>query len=266
MSVWSSPEDLVAFVRGQAGHVGALRRRHEWFERAERPMVVLWWVDDGHRPTLAEAVERLEHLRANGPTWLASLPAPRAGHGRDSRVARLGHPRPIQLRDGHRDQTDQGRRIEAYARATDAAFSGVASPRSSRTTRSVAELDRRFAALREARSSPAGVGRLVPHDRARRAHGADHRHRALGVLPTHRRRGVNTALMRAQLEDAHRRGSRSPRSTHRRAGSTGVRLRDGHYLADLDVETSHSAFHAGYVPSGRVGCSARDEAMPRGCA
>ena len=38
------------------------------FERAERPMVVLWWVDDGHRPTLAEAVERLEHLRANGPT------------------------------------------------------------------------------------------------------------------------------------------------------------------------------------------------------
>jgi hypothetical protein len=42
-------------------------------------MVVLWWVDDGHRPTLAEAVERLEHLRANGPTSHAfpfRLPVP----------------------------------------------------------------------------------------------------------------------------------------------------------------------------------------------
>ena len=68
MSVWATPEDLTAFVRGQHGHVGALRRRYEWFERAERPMVVLWWVEDGHRPTLGEAGERLEHLRANGPT------------------------------------------------------------------------------------------------------------------------------------------------------------------------------------------------------
>src|SRR5574341_299469 len=29
---------------------------------------------------------------------------------------------------------------------------------------------------------------------------------AVGVVPTHRRRGVNTALMRAQLDDVHRRG------------------------------------------------------------
>jgi hypothetical protein len=79
MSVWETPEDLAAFVRGQRGHVGVLRRRYEWFERAERPMVVLWWVEDGHRPTLAEAVERLEHLRANGPTANAfpfRLPVP----------------------------------------------------------------------------------------------------------------------------------------------------------------------------------------------
>jgi hypothetical protein len=27
---------------------------------------VMWWVPDGHRPTLDEALERLEHLKQNG--------------------------------------------------------------------------------------------------------------------------------------------------------------------------------------------------------
>jgi hypothetical protein len=31
-------------------------------------MVAVWWVPAGHRPTVAEAEERLLHLRANGPT------------------------------------------------------------------------------------------------------------------------------------------------------------------------------------------------------
>jgi hypothetical protein len=30
-------------------------------------VVALWWVPTGHRPTVAEAEERLLHLRANGP-------------------------------------------------------------------------------------------------------------------------------------------------------------------------------------------------------
>ena len=37
-----------------------LRMREAW--------VVLWWVPRGHRPTLSEAVARLELLRAKGPT------------------------------------------------------------------------------------------------------------------------------------------------------------------------------------------------------
>jgi hypothetical protein len=36
-------------------------------ERVE-PMVVLWWVPAGHVPTTAEAKEKLEYLRAHGPT------------------------------------------------------------------------------------------------------------------------------------------------------------------------------------------------------
>jgi hypothetical protein len=30
--------------------------------------VVLWWVRQGHRPSPAEAIEKLELLRKNGPT------------------------------------------------------------------------------------------------------------------------------------------------------------------------------------------------------
>ena len=79
MSVWETAEDLAAFVHQQRDHADALRRRGDWFLRAERPMVVLWWVEDDHRPSLEEASERLEHLRVHGPTPFAfpfRLPVP----------------------------------------------------------------------------------------------------------------------------------------------------------------------------------------------
>ena len=77
MSVWVSPEALTAFVFRQHGHAGVLRRRREWFEPAGTPMTALWWVGEGHRPDLTEAIERLEHLRAHGPTGYAfRLPPP----------------------------------------------------------------------------------------------------------------------------------------------------------------------------------------------
>ncbi|MBM7857845.1 DUF3291 domain-containing protein [Lentzea nigeriaca] len=31
-------------------------------------MTALWWVPAGHRPSVAEAEERLVHLRAHGPS------------------------------------------------------------------------------------------------------------------------------------------------------------------------------------------------------
>jgi len=40
----------------------------EWFEpHAEAPLA-LWWIPAGHVPTVEEAEERLDHLRAHGPT------------------------------------------------------------------------------------------------------------------------------------------------------------------------------------------------------
>jgi hypothetical protein len=67
MSVWESVESLADFVYRSA-HTDFLRRRREFFEKPVEAIQVLWWVEDGHRPTVAEALERLDHLRAHGPT------------------------------------------------------------------------------------------------------------------------------------------------------------------------------------------------------
>lgn len=66
MSVWASIDQLADFVY-RSGHVAVMRRRREWFERV-KVFMALWWVPAGHLPTVAEAEERLQHLRAHGPT------------------------------------------------------------------------------------------------------------------------------------------------------------------------------------------------------
>jgi hypothetical protein len=67
MSVWESLEALRAFVYSNRAHLEVLRRRREWFDRL-RLHVALWWVPAGHRPTVAEAEERMALLDALGPS------------------------------------------------------------------------------------------------------------------------------------------------------------------------------------------------------
>jgi hypothetical protein len=67
MSVWESIEALRAFTYTSA-HTDVLRRRREWFDRLEQAHLVLWWVPAGHLPTTAEAIQRLERLRRDGPS------------------------------------------------------------------------------------------------------------------------------------------------------------------------------------------------------
>ncbi len=67
MSVWRDVASLNAYVYSSA-HIEIMRRRREWFERMEQAFLVLWWVPKDHRPSVAEAVARLEVLRAKGPT------------------------------------------------------------------------------------------------------------------------------------------------------------------------------------------------------
>ena len=65
LTVWTSVEALAEFVY-RSGHVEFLRRKREWFERAVEAHLVMWWVPAGHRPTVEEALDRLEDLRSNG--------------------------------------------------------------------------------------------------------------------------------------------------------------------------------------------------------
>jgi hypothetical protein len=65
MSVWENVESLETYV-WQTVHKRFYARRHEWFETMSEHYFVMWWVPAGHRPTIAEAVERLEHMKANG--------------------------------------------------------------------------------------------------------------------------------------------------------------------------------------------------------
>jgi heme-degrading monooxygenase HmoA len=67
MSVWQDLESLKAYVYASA-HAEIMRRRRTWFERMNEAYLVLWWVAKGHRPTIAEAIDKLERLRTIGAT------------------------------------------------------------------------------------------------------------------------------------------------------------------------------------------------------
>jgi len=52
----------------KTAHVEIMRRRKEWFDRMREASIVLWWVPQGHRPSVVQAIERLQLLRAQGPS------------------------------------------------------------------------------------------------------------------------------------------------------------------------------------------------------
>jgi Domain of unknown function (DUF3291) len=67
LSVWESVEALADFAY-RSGHVELLRRRREFFEAPDKPILCLWWIQEGAVPTVEEAIARLDHLRAHGPS------------------------------------------------------------------------------------------------------------------------------------------------------------------------------------------------------
>ena len=68
MSVWKDVDSLRGFTYANRDHVAIMKRRREFFSRMGKAYMVLWWVPAGHRPTVAEAGQRLELLRQKGPT------------------------------------------------------------------------------------------------------------------------------------------------------------------------------------------------------
>ena len=67
LSVWDSEKSLENFVHNTV-HGSFLRRRADWFVKQKGPTYVVWPVPVGHRPTLSEAMQRLEMLGVKGPT------------------------------------------------------------------------------------------------------------------------------------------------------------------------------------------------------
>jgi heme-degrading monooxygenase HmoA len=70
LTVWESVEALTAFVYG-AAHAAVLRRRREWFSSLGQPYSVAWWIPAGTIPTVAQARQRLDALRSDGPSAYA---------------------------------------------------------------------------------------------------------------------------------------------------------------------------------------------------
>lgn len=86
---------------------------------------------------------------------------------------------------------------------------------------------------------------------------------AVGVLPSHRRRGINTLLMRAILDQAAERGEPL---AYLWASETPIYGRFGYGMASLctmlEVATDRSAFAPGVPLTGRVRLHERDAALP----
>ncbi|MWB78880.1 DUF3291 domain-containing protein [Pseudooceanicola sp. 216_PA32_1] len=65
LTVWDSVERLEHFVWNTL-HRQFYERRAEWFEVLGGMHFVMWWVPEGHEPTIDEAMERLAHLEQHG--------------------------------------------------------------------------------------------------------------------------------------------------------------------------------------------------------
>jgi predicted acetyltransferase len=153
--------------------------------------------------------------------------------------------------------------FEPCLRSLELSFGGAITPEDIARERLVAEIDRYVAAVDDGRivgGAAASSYRLtVPGGAQVRAAGVT----AVGVQPTHRRRGINTALMRAQLDDVHSRGE--PVAVLY-ASEGGIYGRFGYglasFLGELDLEGERSTFVRGYRPTGGIRLLARDEALP----
>ncbi len=67
LSVWETPQHLETFVFGTL-HDKFMRRGKEWFEDLVQMHFVMWWVPEGTRPTLGEAMTKLAHREKHGDT------------------------------------------------------------------------------------------------------------------------------------------------------------------------------------------------------
>ena len=153
--------------------------------------------------------------------------------------------------------------FEAYLRAIELSFSGATTAEDVERERLIVEIDRCLAALDEGRivggAMAVSFHFTVPGGAQVAAAGIT----GVGVQPTHRRRGINTSLMRAQLDDIRSRGEPIAALY---ASEGGIYGRFGYglasFLGEIDLEGDRTTFVRGYRPTGRVRLLPRSEALP----
>jgi hypothetical protein len=72
MSVWENVETLENFTY-KTVHSYFLQSKRKWFNQLGHPHSVLWWIEEGHIPTLVEAKAKLTLFEKSGPTKDAFL-------------------------------------------------------------------------------------------------------------------------------------------------------------------------------------------------
>jgi predicted acetyltransferase len=150
-----------------------------------------------------------------------------------------------------------------WIRAAETAFSSVAKDDEIEASLPVIETDRSFAAVDGSRivgtSASITFRMMVPGGERIPTAGVT----MVGVHPTHRRRGINTRMMTAILDQAADRGEPLAALF---ASEGAIYGRFGYGLAGLlgefQAESARMAFVRGYEPGGRVDLLPKDEAMP----
>ncbi|WP_298862695.1 DUF3291 domain-containing protein [uncultured Sulfitobacter sp.] len=67
MSVWTDVSSLGHYVFNTV-HARFYEKGESWFVPMKQPHFVMWHIVEGHIPDIAEAMDRLHHLQANGST------------------------------------------------------------------------------------------------------------------------------------------------------------------------------------------------------
>lgn len=70
LTLWESLDSLKHFVY-KTVHIELIRDREAWFDKMPEMHQVAWWAPKGQIPSVAEAKQKLDQLRAEGPTQAA---------------------------------------------------------------------------------------------------------------------------------------------------------------------------------------------------
>lgn len=65
LTVWQDLQSLKDFVF-KTQHATFLARKKEWFKPVSEATYALWWIPEGHIPSLEEAKAKLDHLNEHG--------------------------------------------------------------------------------------------------------------------------------------------------------------------------------------------------------